>query len=496
MATQTTDLVITDVTLCFSDSTDTCPKYDPNRWSPIKKDLYLRQLTTQHAWLCVQWKRLVDVVDEDEVVTQVAMENGQRAWESRPGDMWILRCHARDVDYESMEADVDVLFGTDAIDPRRGWTLAEAPLKLDGRLDSPPPRVTIKHGRSWLKPDVPLTLNEDESFKILQISDLHFGTGPGICEDAIDEHGDLLRPSEADPQSVQFIGQALDVERPNLAVVAGDQVDFGRAPDTQTAILKYAAPLIDRCIPFAVIFGNHHDEGPPSLPRLEQMQLLQSLPYCVSQPGPQDIDGVGNYCLTIECSPTQRGSLALFFLDTHNQLPVKGEVYDWIKQSQIDWFQATSRGLKKSLESMKLLSLAFIHIPLPEYNEPDLTIAGGSKREEVMSPTFNSHFYDALVDEGVAGVSCGHDHVNDYCALRPGKDGHTRLGPWLCYGGGSGFGGYGGYCGYHRRVRVFNIDTKMKRIETWKRVEYRKDKVDHLVLVEDESVVAPERNIA
>lgn len=279
-------------------------------------------------------------------------------------------------------------------------------------------------------------------------------------------------------------------------VLTGDQSEFGKTPDTQTAILKYAAPLIERRIPWAIIFGNHDDEGAPSLSRTAQMALFQSLPFCVALPGPVNIEGVGNYCLEVQDPNAQRSPLSLFFLDSHNRLPVKGEVYDWIKENQIDWFRKACQELKrKHTRDREHLGLAFIHIPVPEYDDPDLIIVGGQKREEVMSPQYNSHFYDALVAEGIALLSCGHDHVNDYCGLRPAPANRaSNVGPWLCYNGGSGFGGYGGYGGYHRPVRVFEVDTKAAHINTWKRVEYREEKTDELLLVDNGVVLPPVQN--
>jgi hypothetical protein len=100
-----------------------------------------------------------------------------------------------------------------------------------------------------------------------------------------------------------------------------------------------------------------------------------------------------------------------------------------------------------------------------------------------------------LVKGGISALGCGHDHVNDFCALLPQSQqdgGKTpRLGPWLCYGGGSGFGGY---CSYGRervlrRTRTFEIDTSTGSLKTWKRVEYADNRVDELVLVESGVVV-------
>jgi hypothetical protein len=129
------------------------------------------------------------------------------------------------------------------------------------------------------------------------------------------------------------------------------------------------------------------------------------------------------------------------------------------------------------------MDLAFIHIPLPEYRDASLP-KKGNWREGVTAPVFNTGFRDALVDEGVLMVSCGHDHANEYCALSSHDDGKPAL--WMCYAGGSGFGGYGGYGGYHRRIRFFDIDMNEARITTYKRVEYGdlEKKVDEQTIVD------------
>lgn len=236
------------------------------------------------------------------------------------------------------------------------------------------------------------------------------------------------------------------------------------------------------------------------------MSILRDLPFSLRQPGPDQVEGVGNYYLQIFApAPSQHPLETLYFLDSHGQIPskVKDPDYDPIKQSQIDWFARTSQSLRKAREeddhNRIHLSLAFMHIPLPEYGHDDLIIKGGRRREPTEGPSLNTHFYNALVKEGVVAVGCGHDHVNDFCGLRPqrGEESHdgetSRLGPWLCYGGGTGFGGYCSYdkIRYHRRVRVWALNTSTGTIRTWKRVEYARERVDELALVENGAVIPP-----
>ena len=247
---------------------------------------------------------------------------------------------------------------------------------------------------------------------------------------------------------------------------------------------------------------------------MEQMPLLQDLPLSLCQPCPEQVDGVGNYYLQIlALDSTELPSVTLYFLDTHGEIPneMRDPDYSWIKQSQIDWFTCTSQELGKAREKKNErdqpphLSLAFMHIPLPEYADRDLIIIGEHWREPTEGPSFNSRFYDVLAKEGVVTVGCGHDHVNDFCGLRPGRprsqpeelqgDGEKPklVGPWLCYAGGIGFGGYGSYGGqrYHRRARIWEVDTKSGTISSWKRVEHFAERIDEIVLVENGAVVAP-----
>jgi hypothetical protein len=234
------------------------------------------------------------------------------------------------------------------------------------------------------------------------------------------------------------------------------------------------------------------------------MTILQNLPFSLCEPGPEQVDGIGNFHLQILApTPPQVPLSTLYFLDSHGQIPSKrrNPDYDPIKQSQIDWFTNTSQAQRRAREKDDNidhfhLSLAFLHIPLPEFGDPHLRLCSGLRREPTEGPSMNSHLYDALVKEGISALGCGHDHVNDFCALLPQQaqqddDNHQKPSTWLCYGGGSGFGGYCSYGRkrFHRRSRIWELDTNIGSLKTWMRVEYAVDRVDELVLVENGVVV-------
>ncbi|KAH6631728.1 Metallo-dependent phosphatase-like protein [Chaetomium tenue] len=500
--------VVTDLTVCIFPPTLPAHGPDPRTWHRIEKELYLHTAPQQRAWLYVALVNEEELAAEDLVVMDIRVGDPPSSghWESRPGGIWALR-NKFSGKIDQAVTEVDVLFGVDAVDPRPQWALMRSSLQLNAQPEVPVARLSVLHGRAKPRPgtQAPLRVGEDGTFKIVQISDTHMVTGVGVCKDAMDAHGKYLPESEADPLTVDFIGRILDAEKPDLVIFTGDQLHHD-IPDSQSALFKVVAPIIERSIPFAAVFGNHDSEGTHALSRMAQMSILQNLPFSLCEPGPEHVDGIGNFYLPVLApAPSKLPLSALYFLDSHGQIPseIRNPDYDPIKQSQIDWFPDTSQAQRNAREkgdedSQSHLSLVFLHIPLPEFREGRLSIRNGHRGEPSETPTFNSHFYDALVKEGISALGCGHDHVNDFCALLPQEtqqdgDKTPRLGPWLCYGGGSGFGGYGSYGGkrYHRRARVWELDTSTGSLKTWKRVEYAMDRVDEVILVEGGAVVDP-----
>ena len=233
--------------------------------------------------------------------------------------------------------------------------------------------------------------------------------------------------------------------------------------------------------------------------RKRQMELLETLPYSLSQAGPAELDGVGNYY--VEILAGDEPAMTVYMLDTHAFSPrPKFSKYDWLKPSQIEWFRqtASTRRNSRSADS-KHMDISFIHIPLPEYDSSESPRLG-KWREGVGAANFNTGFRDVLLEQGIVMVSAGQyvyllwltmltssDHCNDYCLLSSPDAPQSKSSLWMCYAGGVGFGGYG--CDdFVRRVRVFDIDTKAARITTWKRLEHGEDaanvRLDEQVIVE------------
>ncbi|KAF3001039.1 hypothetical protein E8E14_006705 [Neopestalotiopsis sp. 37M] len=501
-------LVITDlkITKCSSVSLFKPCKLDPEKWHRIEKDLYLGKGWVSSAYLNVRRLKEEDLTPEDKVVMDVMvgrLDPSQGAkgqadvpWESRGSGLWVLRSakvHASD-SKQAVTA-VDLLFGDDAVEARDGWDIVGTPMLLDTNTNIPAAHVTIRRGSQPAPFKPQPRVKDNGKFKIMQLADIHLSTGVGHCREAVPDeyHGGKC---EADPRTLEFAARLIEEEKPDLVVLSGDQVNGDTAPDAQTAIFKYAQLLIKHKIPYVSIFGNHDDEK--TMSRASQMAIIEQLPYSLSRAGPDDIDGVGNYYIEVLARGTSTHSaLTIYLLDSHSYSPDERQWqgYDWVKENQIEWFRQTSAGLKKNHKQYTHIhmDIAFIHIPLPEYRETE-SFFNGAWREGVTAPMYNSGFRDALVEQGVVMVSCGHDHANEYCMLSTDEveeEQKPRL--WMCYGGGTGFGGYGGYGDYIRRVRFFDLDMNVGRITTYKRLEYNQTdlRIDEQVIVENGHPLPP-----
>lgn len=378
---------------------------------------------------------------------------------------------------QSAVTGVDVLFGPDAVDPRPGWTLLPHPLQVKGVQAGIEPRLSIRRGRKIdytgkeFRPK--LKFGSDGKFKILQVADLHFSTGVGKCRDPAP--AETAEGCEADPRTLRFLDKVLELEAPDFVVMTGDQVFGQAAPDPETALFKAVHPFVQRKIPYAITLGNHDDES-GVMTREQMMQLAASLPFSLSAVGLQEVDGYGNYALTVESGWAGTTGAALYFMDSHSysKQPKTNPGYDWFKESQMTWLELEAASVMEEAgkKAGDLVSMAFFHIPIPEFRETANKPMLGQMREGVASTRYATDIRAALGTAGVQVVAVGHDHANDYCLLdtqkEENKNDHQL---WLCYGGGAGEGGYGGYGGYIRRMRMYEIDSQTRAVRTWKRGE-------------------------
>lgn len=279
----------------------------------------------------------------------------------------------------SIISEINVLFGTDCVDPRETWNL-QKDVSFTHYASSEPAYLTYRFVGFYPANFKAQRLQETDEgrFKIVQLADLHLGVGESECVDEFPKH----ETCKADPKTEAFVQQVLDIEAPQLVVFTGDQIMGDRSiQDSETALLKAVAPVISRGIPWAMVWGNHDDEG--SLTRWQLSELASTLPYSLFQFGIYDTKdntfGVGNYVHQVfSKNDTEMPVSTLYFLDSHKYSTV-GKIYpgyDWIKESQWEYMK---KYYDETLEFKTELSMAFFHIPLPEYLNTESNTHPGEK---------------------------------------------------------------------------------------------------------------------
>jgi Predicted phosphohydrolases len=243
----------------------------------------------------------------------------------------------------------------------------------------------------------PLLKFNNHKFKIVQFTDLHWVNSPE-CKKQNDSTLCLIKTIAKE-------------ENPDLLIFTGDLVVSSKAAESWKYIIQ---SLNELKIPFAVTFGNHDTEA--DISKREALNLLQTSYYNLTENDNPAIDGVGNCMLPVKSFDGKVNKWALYLFDSHSypQDSTLGS-YDWIKNSQIQWYRQTSTKLAQK-SGTPLPSIAFFHIPLPEYEiVRELQTTIGNKTEQVCSPSYNSGLFTSFIEmKDVLGVFTGHDHNNDY----------------------------------------------------------------------------------
>ena len=244
-----------------------------------------------------------------------------------------------------------------------------------------------------------LKFNSAGKFKIVQFTDVHY-----IYSDPRSEI------------SIVCINEVLDRESPDLVIFTGDLIFGTPAEDGLRHLLKQVS---DRKIPFAVLFGNHDDEY--ELSRKQLFEIIKTIPYSVTSTV-DGLSGVSNYILSIRSSKSDNDAALLYCFDSHSYSQFGG--YDFVKFDQIEWYRARSSEYRKGNGGTPLFSLAFLHIPLPEYStaaSDESAVLIGTRKEKSCPPDYNSGLFTSFKEMGdVKGVFVGHDHDNDYAVLWKG----------------------------------------------------------------------------
>lgn len=245
--------------------------------------------------------------------------------------------------------------------------------------------------------DIPTIEVGDDGFTILQLTDLHYHL-PHMTG-----------------QTDDIVEKLIEENDPDFIVLTGDTV-YG---PTNVMYTKHIAKLLDSFkIPWAIVYGNHDDEGKAD--KYWMGNVYENSEYSVYKNGPCNIGGTGNYAVNL----TKNGQpfYSLIMMDSNRETHYNGnKEYGSFTPSQVSWYGWLQQGL---VDNGYDKSMMFFHIPFPEFQDAydyweqsgfDPSIGSGNKNEDVCSATYNPGMFNKILEKGATThVFVGHDHVNDF----------------------------------------------------------------------------------
>ena len=268
------------------------------------------------------------------------------------------------------------------------------------------------------------------------------------------ENGEFKIMLFADPQddqdleetTVAIMCEALDQYQPDLVIYLGDNAvaDAEYQPDAIRAVTK---PVVDRGIPYSIVFGNHDEEH--NISKEDMLAVYQSLGNCLTYDAAPEITGCGNCNHPIWSSDGSKIAFNLWMIDSNMYNTDPGmSGYDYVHPDQIEWYKETAKALAEQNGGEVVPAMDFQHIIIPEifdklYLELPFSLGEASENrngkhytalpvftrltgywlEKPCPPDVYDGQLDAWLEVGdVIAEFNGHDHVNSFMTNIRGVD--------------------------------------------------------------------------
>ena len=177
----------------------------------------------------------------------------------------------------------------------------------------------------------------------------------------------------ADPQddedledtTAALMSEALDKYEPDMVIYLGDNTVADGYENQRKAIEAVTQPVVEREIPYSIVFGNHDEEHDVS--KEELLEIYQSLGNCLAYDAEPALSGCGNCNHLIYSSDGSKIVFNLWMIDSgmYNSDPEVGG-YDYVHEDQIEWYKKTAAAIKKLNGGETVPAFDFQHIVIPE----------------------------------------------------------------------------------------------------------------------------------
>ena len=275
---------------------------------------------------------------------------------------------------------------------------------------------------------------KSDDFVIITSTDFHFSEDHDLNTKAVN----------------RFVRHIKEV-KPDLVIITGDNI---LSKYQQIDAIQFAKMMEEIGVYWTATFGNHETREDRGFYKWLLWKSFCDYDHCLCKYGPDELFGYGNHTVNIL---GEGGKLkkTLFLFDSGRDilerdkakynLPADAKGYDFLKNEQIDFYKNEVDRL--TAQYGKADSFLYFHIPLVEYNNVfksdengryipsgEGEILYGEQYESVGSSCYNSGMFDAMLEKGGQAVFCGHDHVNDWCAIYKGVHlAYNLPGGYACY---------------------------------------------------------------
>jgi len=260
-------------------------------------------------------------------------------------------------------------------------------------------------------------------------------------------------------KTFERIRKVVGLEHPDLIAVTGDNVT-GEGSTRKAMWNKFTNLLDSFGIPYCIVYGNHDAEA--GMVRSEMSSWVVSGRNDINSLGP---DGELADVRIPVLGSDGKSKLNLYFMDSNdyskfNGFDEKVPGYAWFSAEQIAWLREECKGATKANDGIPIPSLAFFHIPFPEYDTAwnEATFRNGVKGEGVSCAKVNPGMFAAMLESrSIMGVFVGHDHNSNYVADH--------------YGIALGYGGFSGddttYCDLRHGLRIISVKEGQREFSCW-----------------------------